>query len=83
MGEYVQPGNKVGNNTPISFEKEIIGSSLRTSENSKPVYVSIGNYITLNDVLAITKHFLISNQRIPLLTFLLDKLTKKLKGLLS
>ena len=82
VGEYVEPKNIIGDSSSIIYENEIVGVSLRTKLTSKPVYLSIGNRITLDEVIAISKKFIISNSRIPLLTFLPDKLTKKLKNLL-
>ncbi len=64
-GEYENLGNKFGD---FSFIKDkdgvILGFALRTRENVKPIFVSIGNLINIDDALFIVKN-LITKTRIP------------------
>ncbi|MCX8095270.1 MAG: endonuclease V [Caldisericia bacterium] len=64
-GNYDKLGNKKGD---ISFIKDknnfTLGFALRTRENTKPIFVSIGNLIDIEDVLFILKN-LETKTRIP------------------
>lgn len=64
-GEYNSLGNKKGD---LSFIKDqdgsILGFALRTKENTKPIFVSIGNLIDIEGTLFIVKN-LDSKTRIP------------------
>lgn len=42
-----EPGIKRGDSAPLTDNGEIIGNTLRTQDNIKPVYVSIGHRISL------------------------------------
>lgn len=46
-GQFEEPGIKRGDYTPLIDNGEIIGNTLRTQDNIKPVYVSIGHRISL------------------------------------
>jgi deoxyribonuclease V len=41
---------------PITDKNEVIGAAVVTKEGSKPVYVSIGNMVSLETAIAIVKH---------------------------
>jgi deoxyribonuclease V len=41
---------------PITDKGEVIGAAVMTKEDSKPVYVSIGNMVSLETAIAIVKH---------------------------
>ena len=47
LGHAEEPGIKRGDYSPLIDNGEIIGNSLRTQDNVKPVYVSIGHRISL------------------------------------
>ncbi|WP_143871989.1 deoxyribonuclease V [Catenovulum sediminis] len=47
LGEYCSVGNLRGDHTPLLHDNEVIGNVLRTQNNVKPVFVSIGHKISL------------------------------------
>lgn len=47
IGEYCEPEKNRGAMTPLIDNHEIIGCALRTQDSIKPVYVSIGNRVSL------------------------------------
>lgn len=79
IGEYLEPSSNKGGYTYIYDNGEIIGASLRTQTNIKPVYISIGNWITLQEAIQHTMHFVSSNSRVPEITRQADLLTKQWK----
>ena len=83
IGTYIEPENSSYSYSFIEDKKEIIGAVLRTVQNKKPIFVSVGNYCTLQEVIDICINFSMPNIRIPLVTNLPDLYTKKLKNLLS
>lgn len=83
IGSFDELGFSKGNFSYIKENDEIIGAAVRTCENKKPVYISVGNYCTLSEVIDITLDFSSSTSRIPLLTALPDRYSKKLKLLLT
>jgi deoxyribonuclease V len=46
-GEYSEPDTKKGSWTPLRDGDEVIGGVVRTRENVRPVFVSIGNLVDL------------------------------------
>ena len=48
-GKYEEPGPEKGNITPIIHQKEIVGNVLRTKEKVKPVFVSVGHLMDLEN----------------------------------
>lgn len=83
IGNFEHPRNNIGDYTSIYYKDEVIGIALRTLGNSKPIYLSAGNYITLDEIIEIIKKFIVLNNRIPLITSVPDKLSKKLKYLIN
>lgn len=55
MGTYEEPGAEPGNWTPLTDPKtgKTIGAVLRTKRNVKPMFISPGHRITLEDSLAL------------------------------
>lgn len=55
MGQYEEPGSERGDWTPLIDLKtnETIGAALRTKKNVKPMFISPGHLITLEDSLRI------------------------------
>ncbi|RKX77199.1 MAG: endonuclease V [Spirochaetes bacterium] len=52
-GNCDQPGHERGEASPIIDGNEIIGVALRTQRGVKPVYVSIGNRVSLEEAVSI------------------------------
>ncbi|MCS7298416.1 MAG: endonuclease V [Spirochaetia bacterium] len=78
-GQYVDIPNIKGyeGNIIDPLTKEIIGKVIRTKVSSRPVFVSVGNYISLRQSVDIVKNLSdIGNNRLPLVTFLADKISK-------
>jgi len=46
-GEFEMPGDKRGDVSPLSDGEDIIGHALRTQDEIKPVFVSIGHKVSL------------------------------------
>lgn len=46
-GEHKTVGNKRGDWEPVIFQGETVGAAVRTRANTKPMYISPGNWITL------------------------------------
>ena len=53
-GRYIEPGNQKGSRSELKDGDDTIGAVLRTRTNIKPVYVSIGHRVTLNEAVRIT-----------------------------
>lgn len=53
IGGHILPAKKKGAFSPLSDKNEIIGAVVRTRDNVKPVYVSIGNKCMLQDAIAL------------------------------
>jgi deoxyribonuclease V len=52
LGEYIEPGPERGSRTPLFHHGEIIGSVVRTRSHVKPIFVSPGHLITIEDAVA-------------------------------
>ena len=50
VGEYNEPGKLRGDYSPLIDKNEIVGRVLRTQDNVKPVFVSIGHKISIESV---------------------------------
>ena len=78
VGEHEEPGVKKGCWSPLLYKKETVGAVLRTRDSVRPVFVSPGHRIDLEDslkiVLACTQSF-----RIPEPLRRADFLSKKRK----
>ncbi|WP_232333881.1 deoxyribonuclease V [Thermoactinomyces intermedius] len=60
-GEAGQPGTRRGSHAPLTDHGEVIGNVLRTQDNVKPIYVSIGHRIYLSTacdwILKLSPHY--------------------------
>lgn len=54
IGEHADPPLDAGSHTPLTHHGEIIGVVLRTRPGIRPLYISIGHRVTLEDAIAIT-----------------------------
>jgi deoxyribonuclease V len=78
VGEYREPKARKGSRSALKYNGEVVGSVLRTRDNVKPLFVSPGHRVDLEDavqlVLGCTRQF-----RIPEPLRRADFLSKKLK----
>ena len=54
VGTYEEPLHERGAWTPMTHQGEIVGAALRTKPRSRPIYVSPGHLIDLNDSIQLT-----------------------------
>ncbi|ABR31407.1 endonuclease V [Thermosipho melanesiensis] len=78
FGNYVEPENKKFSFTYITYKNQKIGIVLRSRENVKPIFISPGNLITLDESLELTKQF-ITKYKLPEPTRLAHKYSQLLK----
>lgn len=52
-GTFEQPLKIRGSKSPVIFKEEIVGYALTTKDNIKPIFISIGNLITLDEAVEI------------------------------
>lgn len=52
-GEYEEPGAEKGSSTPLTLDGKEIGRVLRTRTNVKPLFISRGHLVTLQDCLTV------------------------------
>ena len=53
-GAHDEPGPNVGDYAPLKLKRRTIGAVLRTRENVKPVYVSVGHMMNLRGAINLT-----------------------------
>jgi len=51
VGHHDPVGDEVGDWQPLIYKDEVVGAALRTRPRTKPVYVSIGNRISLESAI--------------------------------
>lgn len=54
IGEYGEPGPARGSKSPLIHNGEVIGMAIRTRDRCRPVFVSVGHRISLNEAVRIT-----------------------------
>ena len=79
----VEPDKLFGSYVDIELDGEVCGRCLRTRTNIKPVFVSVGNYITLEESCNIVLSLVKSDSRIPLPTRYADMETHIMRKKLS
>jgi len=79
VGKFDSPSNQIGNHTPMMHRGETIGAALGTRLGVKPVYVSIGHRLNLQQAIRIVLSCCIG-YRLPEPTRLADQLVSKRKG---
>lgn len=77
--EYKEPGNIRGSNTDIVVDNKVVGKALRSKENSRLIFVSVGNKIWLNDAMNLVLKLTNKDDNIPLMLRLVDNETHKLR----
>lgn len=81
--DYTEPDAEAGSYTDIVIDGEVYGRALRTHSNVKPVFVSIGNNISLETATDITMGLVTDESHIPLPTRLADIETHVQRTLLN
>lgn len=66
--DYVEPDQTAGSFTDIVIDGEVYGRALRTHENIKPVFVSVGNEISLDTACMIALNMTDRESHIPIPT---------------
>lgn len=69
---YNEPNTKAGSFSDIVWNREIYGRVLRTHDDVKPVFVSVGNYISLDTAMKISLNLVYKESHIPIPTRLAD-----------
>ena len=49
VGDYITPDIKKGSTTDLEYKGKIVGKVLRTKHNTKPVFVSVGHLVSLEE----------------------------------
>jgi len=70
--EYEMPGEHEGDYTNIIINNDIYGRVLRTRDYVKPVFISSGNYISLETATKVSMSLVNKESRIPIPTRLAD-----------
>lgn len=70
--EYTEPEQSAGSYSDIVINGEVYGRVLRTHENVKPVFLSVGTGISLETATKIIQHFVTKESHIPAPTRLAD-----------
>lgn len=81
--DYTEPDSSAGSFTDIVVDGKTYGRALRTHDNVKPVFVSAGNYITLDTATEITLKLTDKESHIPIPTRLADLETHKVRNILT
>jgi deoxyribonuclease V len=53
VGEYTEPAAERGSSTPLIYRNEMVGAVLRTRSSVRPVFVSPGNLISIDEAVAL------------------------------
>ena len=79
VGEFREPGGRKGNLSGLTYEGRIVGAVLRTTDSVRPLFVSPGHKIDLDNAVRITLGC-IGKYRIPEPLRCADMLSKKSKS---
>ena len=72
---YTEPGNTRGDFTDIVHDGVVLGRAVRSRPNVKPIFVSVGNRISLETATQLVMTLVDKDSRIPVPTRLADILT--------
>ena len=70
--DYTEPENEVSSYTDIVINGEVYGRALRTHKNVKPIFISIGNFISLDTACTFALNLIDKDSHIPIPTRLSD-----------
>ena len=77
--DYTEPEKEKGSRADIVINNEVYGCALRTHNNVKPVFVSAGNYISLDTAVKIVLEMTDKESHIPVPTRMADLETHKMR----
>lgn len=75
--EFIMPEDRPGAYTEILVNQQVYGRALRTQKGVKPIFVSCGNFISLDTATEIVLNLIEEGSRQPLPTRFADMETKK------
>lgn len=81
--DYVMPENQSGAYTDIVIDGKIYGRAVRTHKCVKPIFVSCGNWITLDTATKVVLNLVDQDSHQPLPTRLADIETRKQRKIIS
>ena len=70
--DYTEPDPEAGSYTDIVIDGEVYGRALRTHKDVKPIFISIGNFVSLDTACALALKLTDRESHIPLPTRLAD-----------
>ena len=70
--DYIEPENKSGSYTDIVIDGDVYGRALRTHKDVKPIFISIGNYISIDTACTLALKLTDKQSHIPIPTRLAD-----------
>lgn len=77
--DYIEPAKEVFAYEDIVIHGEVYGRVLRTHENVRPIFLSVGNMIDLETAMEVTKHFVTKESHIPMPTRCADIMTHEMR----
>ena len=77
--DFIMPESNAGAYTDITIDGEVYGRVLRTAENVKPIFLSIGNKIDLDTAMELTNMVITKDSHIPAPTRMADLMTHKVR----
>ena len=77
--DFTMPASEAGAYTDFIIDEEVYGRVLRTAENVKPIFLSIGNKIDLDTVMELTNMVITKDSHIPVPTRMADLMTHKVR----
>lgn len=70
--DYTEPENEAGSFTDIVIDGEVYGRALRTHKDVKPIFISIGNFVSLDTACTFAMKLTDKESHIPITTRLAD-----------
>lgn len=77
--DYVEPENKEFAYEDIVIHGEVYGRVLRTHQNVRPIFLSVGNLIELDTATEVIKYFVTKDSHIPMPTRCADIMTHEMR----
>lgn len=77
--DYAEPENKEFAYEDIVIHGEVYGRVLRTHQNVRPIFLSVGNRIDLDTAMEVTQHFVTKDSHIPMPTRCADIMTHEMR----